>query len=370
MDQVRENEKGITLIALVVTIIVLLILAGITISQLTGNGLFEKAKQAKEESTKAQICEEIQLEIMSIVTDCETDGINITNQVIQEKLENSLKGIEISADLTGTYKEYKYEIDGNYKVNIIGKSSDIMNLKVNLKIGTSYITINAQATSEEGEIKQYQYIIDGSTYSQAEATYIIENLEPESEHTVKIIAVDERQNNKESKEIIVKTEPRTYLYRYGNEYMELTNGWKEIYKTNYSLTPVSTNFKMDKLNDNIQVVSIGGIPIGGGAVLMGAAIGTNKRIDLSEYKYMYSVATVTLGKYSGASACEMTLESEDEFLVATDANDRICYTNPVDKKITKLDISNYSGMYSPAIYIQSELQLTSKANIYEVWLEK
>ena len=50
----KKQNKGITLVALVITIILLLILAGITISQLTGSGLFEKAKEAAEKSKKAQ----------------------------------------------------------------------------------------------------------------------------------------------------------------------------------------------------------------------------------------------------------------------------------------------------------------------------
>ena len=50
-----KNKKGITLIALVVTIIVLLILAGVSIATITGeNGLLEKAELAKEETSKAQ----------------------------------------------------------------------------------------------------------------------------------------------------------------------------------------------------------------------------------------------------------------------------------------------------------------------------
>ena len=44
-----KNVKGITLIALVITIVILLVLAGITISTLTGeNGLLNKAETAKE----------------------------------------------------------------------------------------------------------------------------------------------------------------------------------------------------------------------------------------------------------------------------------------------------------------------------------
>ena len=57
-----KNKKGITLVALVVTIIILLILAGISIASLTGNGLFEKAKLAKEKSEKSKIKENSILE--------------------------------------------------------------------------------------------------------------------------------------------------------------------------------------------------------------------------------------------------------------------------------------------------------------------
>ena len=51
----RANKnKGITLIALVITIIILLILAGISISALTQTGIFGKAKQAEQKSKEAE----------------------------------------------------------------------------------------------------------------------------------------------------------------------------------------------------------------------------------------------------------------------------------------------------------------------------
>ena len=47
----RKENEGITLIALVITIIVLLILAGITIATLTGNnGILTKTNEAKEQT--------------------------------------------------------------------------------------------------------------------------------------------------------------------------------------------------------------------------------------------------------------------------------------------------------------------------------
>lgn len=48
-----KNQKGITLIALVITIIVLLILAGVTIAMLTGeNGILNKATTAVNNTTR------------------------------------------------------------------------------------------------------------------------------------------------------------------------------------------------------------------------------------------------------------------------------------------------------------------------------
>ena len=55
----KSNSKGITLIALVITIIVLLILAGVTIAMLTGdNGIISKAMQAKIRTEEAKETEE------------------------------------------------------------------------------------------------------------------------------------------------------------------------------------------------------------------------------------------------------------------------------------------------------------------------
>ena len=54
MKRTLRNTKGITLIALVITIIILLILSGITISSLTNTGLFKNAQKAKEATAEAQ----------------------------------------------------------------------------------------------------------------------------------------------------------------------------------------------------------------------------------------------------------------------------------------------------------------------------
>lgn len=53
MKETLKQTKGITLIALVITIIVLIILAGVSIAAITGqNGLFQQASNAKTNTIK------------------------------------------------------------------------------------------------------------------------------------------------------------------------------------------------------------------------------------------------------------------------------------------------------------------------------
>ena len=60
-----KNKRGITLISLVITIIVLIILAGVTINLTVGeNGLITKATRAREEYKKAAYFEELNLDIL------------------------------------------------------------------------------------------------------------------------------------------------------------------------------------------------------------------------------------------------------------------------------------------------------------------
>ena len=63
--KIRSNNKGITLVALVITIIILIILAGVSISMLIGNdGIIQKAKQAAEKTDRAIQKEQQDLQIL------------------------------------------------------------------------------------------------------------------------------------------------------------------------------------------------------------------------------------------------------------------------------------------------------------------
>ena len=77
-----KNNKGITLIALVITIIVLLILAGVSIAMLTGsNGVLTRATEAKDENTRAAIADKVNMSIQAAYTAYIADDPTTTTQM-------------------------------------------------------------------------------------------------------------------------------------------------------------------------------------------------------------------------------------------------------------------------------------------------
>ena len=85
----HERENGITLIALVITIIVLLILAAVSIATLTGeNGIIRNATNAKDSTQKSEIIEQARVDILTKQT---------------EKLGKTLTADELEQILTPKY---------------------------------------------------------------------------------------------------------------------------------------------------------------------------------------------------------------------------------------------------------------------------
>ena len=82
----KKDVKGITLIALVITIIVLLILAAVSIAMLTGeNGLLKKATKAKEENKLAQAKEQINLMLQEYRIERDTGNNKSFEGFLEEK---------------------------------------------------------------------------------------------------------------------------------------------------------------------------------------------------------------------------------------------------------------------------------------------
>ena len=102
--RITKNTKGITLIALVVTIIILLILAGISIAMLTGNnGILSQAGDAKEETRGASVKEARDLWKINQEADNQTESA--TAQTLEELLNDLENQKLITAEERATIEE-------------------------------------------------------------------------------------------------------------------------------------------------------------------------------------------------------------------------------------------------------------------------
>ena len=174
MKNVKRN-KGITLIALVITIIVLLILAAVVLNLIMGeNGIFSKANRAKERTNYSQAKEDIDLSILETQTRTRTEEnrkANLKDVVetlqsdtryeydvfLQSQQVASLGSQTNISDFTESTKvmyvihhafnnvEIKVEMDadGNISSSIVGQDSDEDNSSNSYHIGDE-VTVDGE----------------------------------------------------------------------------------------------------------------------------------------------------------------------------------------------------------------------------------
>ena len=125
----KEKNRGITLIALIITIIVLLILAGITVGMLmSNNSILNQAGNARTETRLSGETEKVQLAIMEAASDAAN---TVTGEITKEQLDKALKNqfgpnAESIGSETGPWKfsgsEQSYRIYSNGNLETIDKS--------------------------------------------------------------------------------------------------------------------------------------------------------------------------------------------------------------------------------------------------------
>lgn len=117
MEKRNIKENGITLVALVITIVILLILAGITINSLTENGLFEKVKLAKQKQENAQLKENI---ILSEYEDIIGNLGIISSNRENEKTSSIIKEVTFSDSTATNLTKININIESEDNNKIIG----------------------------------------------------------------------------------------------------------------------------------------------------------------------------------------------------------------------------------------------------------
>ncbi len=162
--KITTNKNGITLIALVVTIIVLLILAGISIMMLTGqNGILVRAQEAGAKTSHAELYETLNLESAEYMTESRIGeyGGSLIDYLLEkeyiEKTEEEGKYLIKVENILGQKGKYGNGTDGKtdvYKLEEIEKTEDASKNK-------TYKVIYYEKTGDEGV--QLGVLSDGET---------------------------------------------------------------------------------------------------------------------------------------------------------------------------------------------------------------
>lgn len=169
------KQRGITLIALIITIIVLLILSGITISIAISGGLISKAKNSAETHEMAQLKERATIKEKEIMVSNINYNWKTILEGVQTEFENSTRMGNI---ITIENEKYDIRINEDYSVEI-AKHGELENTYIPRDAVLEWIITSDYTGIHMLEDNTYEYITE--TYTKEEKWNIIkEELEDEA----------------------------------------------------------------------------------------------------------------------------------------------------------------------------------------------
>ena len=119
-----HRSNGITLIALILTVIVLLILAGVVISQIQGDGILSHAKKASNQYNLESIIEEVQVHVITYKSIQSTNKNLTLKDYLIDKLtldEETIIYYQYAKAMVFWYKDYLFVLDENeWKIVSVG----------------------------------------------------------------------------------------------------------------------------------------------------------------------------------------------------------------------------------------------------------
>ena len=299
----HESNAAITLIALIITIIVLLILAGVTLNMVMGeNGLFGKANNAKNKTEVAQYEEELRMCVLELQTDAAANGTTFNMETIKNKFVEKVKELENTeeieitspegnATIEGTYKGYEYKIDEKYVVHIGDKATGII-LKTSFEPKgwtnqnvTATITIKSnnginKVEPDEGNKNGNEYIITKENIAENTSfKYTVTDGQGNTQtKTVEINTIDKNapadftitaENTEEGLKItgtttdaesgidkyeyyVMKSTDSDYTKYESNPIIGLANGTYSVYARAYDK---AGNYKDSEKQENIKIIA-------------------------------------------------------------------------------------------------------------------
>ncbi len=283
----EKNAKGITLIALVITIIVLLILAGISIAMLTGqNGILIQAQNSKTATKKAEVQERAKTDIIGVQTETQNPEINKTalKEILDRYFENVPDDIKLDTEITAKseYGGSKMKVSDIYSGKIIGNGLTAADI--------------ANATKEEKQ-SIYGATVTGYTVPSDTTTDVEWKILYADSSNIYLIASNyiERNNIPNStteKGISTSNKPETYS---GSSYKR--NALLTNILGDYAGTSRITDNKLKALNNNyfnIKKYSSTNANMKAVAYMMDITAWNSKFLDSSKAEYTIGGPTIEL----------------------------------------------------------------------------
>ncbi len=294
-----KEIKGITLISLAVTIVVLLILAGISINTVIGdNGIIKKAQSSAELTKESEAKEIINRTIMEFYL---TNEYETLEDFLNTKVsEGRIDKVEKNAD--GTLKVWKndYSVTTENKTNSSNNNDNNMNKRIKISI-TPYEGIYDSCEHEaitnvnvEPTDTTLEYSTDGINYSTT-----IPRIINAGTATINIRASKENYETK-NVTVIAKIEKAE-----GNLSLSETSGTIEYpNSTTFTVSGNTGTLSVSSSNTNVATVSISGSTVTVKSVGTGSATITVKSAANTNYNEKTATYTVTVKKptftgYSG-----------------------------------------------------------------------
>ena len=240
---IKRNNEGITLIALIVTIVVMIVIAGVSINMTIGeNGIFTKAVKAKEMQETAEIKEKFELKQAEARIALGGESLTLENYLkylvdqgmidesdIEDTADSNIKTILV--DNKYIYTVVKKD-DGSIGLEYEGKTGKLLpKIKsVNTKSTTSSIEVKVDATRVDGG--EYRFYIkdvaSGEDYKKKETNktgeYIFTGLEQNREFKIKI-EVENKNGIAESETNVIRTVTVAELTQADLEFTYNPNEW-------------------------------------------------------------------------------------------------------------------------------------------------
>ena len=285
----KSTERGITIVSLVVTIILLLILSGISIQGITHTGIFDSTKKAKLEAKRSQIEEWLTLkvieeqnnyprgkadkiipivreDVIENISELQNIGKVEEKDITETKTEENLQTVDTYFYVTVDEDIYKVGLDEQKFIGQVGNMVPAIRLD-NISSETSEITVKVSTQNNEGgKLEYYIKSEDENSYtkkdtldSETSQEYTYKNLIQNKKYSIKVVAISKNKQTSQvfgdaaTGNIEVATGGTYTPATWTNRKVTVTLPTKSGYETKYTTDKTEPTLSSSKYTNEFEV---------------------------------------------------------------------------------------------------------------------